>query len=102
MEQYRRTYDAFLRIHAHKAAPTQEPAVHLAFYREAMPHDEPLLLLTRDDVLEALDPSCELVGWLLEQMNTYDCCRQRIVALAFDRKTVLSDVLREAPSLDSR
>ena len=77
-----------------RARPTEEPCVHLQFHAEAMPHDAPLLRLTRDDVLEALDPDAELVRWLLEQMRTYDCAHQRIVALVFDRRTVLSEVLR--------
>ena len=93
MEDKRRIYDRFLRLHAHKAESTTEPAVHLAFYTPDMAIDQPLLRLDRDDVLDALDPSTELVRWLLEQMRTYNCTRQRIVCLAFDRQTVLSDVL---------
>lgn len=94
MDEKRRIYDNFLRLHARKAAVSTEPVAHLMFYSTTMPVDQPLLRLDRDDVLDALDPSSELVRWLLEQMRTYDCTRQRIVGLVFDRKTVLSDVLR--------
>lgn len=96
MEEQRRIFDTFCALHAHKARPTEEPIAHLQFYNAAaMPIELPLLQLTRDDVLEALDADgSELVRWLLEQMRTYDCTRERIVGLIFDRRTVLSHVLR--------
>ena len=98
MEDQRRTFDAFLRMHAHKASCTNEPRAHLAWITEGtkgdVPHNCCLFALEEDDVKEALDPSAELVRWLLHQMHTYDCTRQRIVGLVFDRKTVLSEVLR--------
>lgn len=97
MDEYRRAFQTFLAVHAQKASATDEPAVHLCWAtpQHATPlPDAPLLRLDRDDVLEALDPNSELVRWLLEQMRTYDCRTQRIVGLAWDRRTVLSDVLR--------
>lgn len=94
MEEKRRIYDGFLRMHANKAGTTEEPVAHLAFYSPTMSMNDPLIRLDRDDVLDALDPSSELVRWLLEQMRTYDCTKQRIVGLVFDRHTVISDVLR--------
>ena len=99
METERRAFEAFLAMHAHKAEPTSEPVAHLHFLRDranpSVPHDEPLLALTREDVLECdlLDKSSTLVQWLLEQMRTYACHRQRIVGLVFDSRTVLSEVL---------
>ena len=60
-----------------------------------MPPDFHLIAFTRDDIVEALDAnSSQLVRGLLEQMRTYDCTRERIVGLIFDKQTVLSDVLR--------
>jgi hypothetical protein len=56
--------------------------------------EAPLLAMDREDVLEAMDSDSRLVSWLLEQMRTYDCRTQRIVALVFDKRTVLSEVLR--------
>lgn len=94
MERERKLFHAFLSLHAHKAAPTEEPVAHVQFHSDALSPADPLLAMTRDDVLEALDPASELVRWLLEQMRTYDCTRQRIVALIFDERTVLSEVLR--------
>lgn len=95
MERERRLYKTFLAMHAGKARPTDHPVAHLQFYSETMPLDAPLLALTREDVVDALDPDhSELVRWLLEQMRTYDCTKQCIVGLVFDERTVLSDVLR--------
>lgn len=103
MEGHRRQLHAFLALHAHKAGPTEEPVAHLHFLPEpayagaerALPApDAPLVSLTRDDVLEALDPQSDLVRGLLTQMSTYDCTRQRIVGLVFDTSTVLAEVLR--------
>ena len=92
----RREYAAFVELHADAARPTREPVAHLHFRGPggALAPGTALVALTRDDVLDALDPDAELVRWLLEQMRTYDCTRQRIVALVFDRRTVLSEVLR--------
>ena len=117
MDEHRRAFRTFLALHAHKATPTDEPAVHLLFLPDedggesgaagartptfraaALAVDAPLLRLSRDEVCEELDTDSELVRWLLEQMRSYDCTRQRIVALVFDRSTVLSEVLRMPPS----
>ena len=97
MERHRRTFAAFLALNAARACPTEESTVYMMLSAESL--DGPLLALTRDDVLQEcregrLDTESELVRWLLHQMNTYDCTRQRILALRFDRATVLSEVLR--------
>ena len=95
MQDERRRFASWLELHAHKAVTTEEPVAHLQFVSDVMPLDAPLLQLTRDDVLDALDAeNSELVRWLLEQMRTYDCTRERIVGLVFDERTVLSEVLR--------
>jgi hypothetical protein len=91
----RREFAAFLALHGASARPTDEPVAHLHFASAGpLPPGGALVALTREDVLDALDPDSELVRWLLEQMRTYDCRTQRIVGLAWDRRTVLSDVLR--------
>ena len=95
MEARRKEFQTFLALHAHKAVPTETPVAHLLWHSPNMALDAPLVQLTREDVLEALDPeNSELVRWLLEQLRTYDCTRQRIVGLVFDERTVLSEVLR--------
>lgn len=81
-------------MHANKSTATETPTAHLQFYRGTMDPTEPLLTLSLEDVLDALDRESELVRWLLRQMSTYDCTRERIVGLVFDRQTVLSEVLR--------
>ena len=95
MDAARREFEAFLALHAAAAPTTDEPTAHLHFRAAGpLPAGGALVALTRDDVLDALDADAELVRWLLEQMRTYDCRRQRIVGLVFDRRTVLSEVLR--------
>jgi hypothetical protein len=59
-----------------------------------VPHDASLVRFTKENVLSEMDKESDLVKWLLEQMCTYDCTCQRIVGLVFDKKTVLSEVLR--------
>ena len=86
-------------LHARKAPCTREPVAHVHFYRGAAAHDEPLVAMTIDDVRDALDATAELPSWLLRQLHTYDCERERVVALIFDRRTVLSDVMRAEPRL---
>ena len=108
MEAERKIFHSFLAMHAHKASTTKEPIAHLQFcdatYGSAdagstatIPHGAPLIALTRDQVMIELDASSDLVRWLLQQMNTYDPTTQRIVGLVFDRRTVLSEVLRRHP-----
>jgi succinate dehydrogenase flavin-adding protein (antitoxin of CptAB toxin-antitoxin module) len=55
---------------------------------------QPLISMSVENLLEELDKDAELVRWLLNQMTTYDCRKQKLVALIFDRQTVISDVLR--------
>lgn len=97
MERERKLFQTFLALHAQKARPTEEPVAHLQWHSDTLPLDAPLWRLTRDEILEALDPSSELVRWLLEQLRTYECTRQCVVGLVFDKQTVLSDVLRAPP-----
>ena len=97
MEEKRRLFSAFLALNASRTTATEEPTVHMMF----SPHNinGPLYRLTRSDVVEEctagrLDGNSELVRWLLNQLTTYDCRMQRIIALKFDEATVLSEVLR--------
>lgn len=93
MESERRSFDAFLKMNARKATGTRTPVVHAQFHSDTMHPDDPLLVMDQDDVLSELDPTSSLVRWLLKQLTTYDCTRQKIVCLIFDRRTVLSEVL---------
>lgn len=94
MERERRIYEAFVTMHQRQAVPTEEPCVYLQWHRETMDPGAPLVRLGVADVLDALDKDAELVRHLLHQMHTYDCRTQRIVGLVFDKRTVLSDVLK--------
>ena len=101
MEEQRKIFRTFLSMHAHKARPTDEPTAHLVFYEEVIPPDVPLLAFTREDVVTDFNvEGSDLVRWLLEQMRTYDCRRQRIVGLIFDDSVVLSEVLEMPPGKD--
>jgi hypothetical protein len=93
MEEKRKIYETFLSFNAHKASVTDVPTVHAFFYHSGtMSPAIRLITMSPDDVKEELDMGCELVRWLMHQLHTYDCHTQRIVALIFDRQTVLSDV----------
>ena len=97
MEEQRRVFSTFLALNASRATATEEPVVHMMFSAENI--NGPLYRLTRDDVMQEcaagrLDQNSELVRWLLNQMTTYDSRKQRILALRFDKATVLSEVLR--------
>lgn len=94
MEEQRKVYQSFLTMHAHKGGCTEEPTAHVLFYRGSVPAAAPLVTLSRDDVADAMNKDAELVRWLLKQMSTYDCRKEKIVALVFDKDTVLSDVMR--------
>ena len=94
MDDLRRTYRAFLEQNHRKAVTTHTPLAHVHFYRGTLT-DEPLVQMNRDELIEyGLDPSSQLVQWLFHQLSTYNTDTQRVVALVFDKKTVLSDVLR--------
>ena len=97
MEEKRRIFSTFLALNASRATATDEPMVHVMFSADNI--NGPLYRLTRDDVIQEcsdgrLNKDSELVRWLLNQMTTYDCRTQRILALKFDNSTVLSEVLR--------
>ena len=96
MEEEQRAFKTFLLLNESKAGPTQEPTAYLQFFNRETgnPVEQSLIAFTKEDVLEEMDSSSELVRFLLHQMSTYDCTCQRIVGLIFDKRTVLSDVLR--------
>lgn len=100
-EDHHRLLEQALALHAGKARPTEEPRAHLLFASDKNlldPHAA-WILLSREHVLSTLDTTSPLVQRLLEQMRTYDCRKQRIVGCVFDRRTVLSEVLRCPPGM---
>ena len=96
MDAQRQIYNNFLSLNAHKARTTSVPTAHVMFYQHGKPMTplQPLIAMSVNDILQELDKEADLVRWLLNQLATYKCSTQRIVALIFDRQTVLSDVLR--------
>ena len=92
MEWQRKIFETFITMNLKKATETDRPIAHMQFYSEETDHNEPLLLMDMEDILNELDRESSLVRWLLNQMTTYDCTKQKIVGLIFDKSTVLSDV----------
>ena len=97
MDDHRRQFHRFLALHVHKAPPTETPVAYLQFASADTGPRACLIKFDREQVMAELDCEAELVRWLLHQMSTYDCTTQRIVGLVFDKRTVLSEVLRCAP-----
>lgn len=93
MEEQRKIFHTFLKLNAKKASCTDKPVAHLQFYSEHLDPNAPLLQMDQEDILEELDKESSPVRWLLNQLVTYDCTKQKIVGLIFDRQTVISDVL---------
>ena len=102
MERERKLFHTFLALHHLKAEATETPVVHVQWHSETLNPGAPLIRMTRDELLEDLDPTSSLVEHLLHQVSTYECTRQCIIALIFDKRTVLSDVFyridRDCPS----
>lgn len=92
MDSQRRTFATFVTLNLKKASETDRPVAHMQFYSDDMDHDAPLLLMDKEDIISELDTESSLVRWLLNQVMTFDCCRQKIIGLIFDRQTVLSDI----------
>ena len=95
----RGAYSAFMTLRAKGVAPTREPIAHIQYYdsKRSSHMSGALIAFTRDNVVQEFDAESELVRWLLHQMSTYEPTSQCIVGLAFDTKTVLSDVLLVRP-----
>ena len=93
MNDERRTFDLFVKMHGNKATATSSPTAHVHFFDgTGIPADCPLVQMTREDVLQELDKESRPVQWLLKQMTTYECERQKLLCLVFDRSRVVSDV----------
>ena len=102
MERERKAFDAFVRLHANKATATDTPVAHMQFWREDFRSaSDPLLAMDVEDVLSELDRDSESVRWLLRQLHTYDCSRQKIVGLIFNKHTVVSDVFWVTREVDA-
>lgn len=101
MQKEREAFNAFLRMNAKKASATDSPVAHVQFHSASMPPEAPLLVMDQSDILNELDKNSLLVQWLLRQLATYDCARQKIVALVFDKQTVLSDVLWDVGKINN-
>lgn len=99
-DSHREAHDAFLTLRHKEAKPTPFPSVHLLFATNSNVSiaTGEILILDVEDVLSELDKDSPLVVSLLEQMRNYDCRRQAVLGIVFDRKTVLSEVVRCDPS----
>ena len=92
MERERKIFHTFLALHHSKAEATETQVAHVQWHSDTLHPGAPLIRMTRDELLEVLDPKSSLVEHLLHQVSTYECTRQCIIALIFDEHTVLSDV----------
>ena len=100
MQEERRLYRGFMELHSSKAATTAFPCVQVMFYKDTMGPKDPLVQMTRQDILDELDKESPLVRQMLRQVSTYDVDKQVVVGLVFDRKTVLSDVVWKHRGVD--
>lgn len=100
MEEQRRIFQTFLAINGKKASHTDRPVAHMQFHSDTLDPNAPLLLMDQEDILRELDKESSHVRWLLNQLTTYDCTRQKIIGLIFDSKTVVSDVLWSRREID--
>lgn len=73
----------------------------MAFYKEGSMSNE-LFRMDEEDVKGELNVESLLVVKLLNHLRTYDCTRQRILALKFDYDTVLSEVLWQSKDAAAR
>lgn len=87
-------------MNSKKATATDRPLAHMQFHTNHMDPNAPLLQMDKDDILEALDTESSPVRWLLKQLTTYDCTKQKIVGIIFDRRTVISEVLWVSREVD--
>ena len=90
MDSKHREFETFVSLHGNKASCTDEPLAHVRFPEDA--HDDPLTLMSKEDICSAFDTSSNLVRWFLTQLNTFDYQRQKLLALVFDRSTIISNV----------
>ena len=90
IERYRNALNVFLSQHAKDVAPTREPRANLQFFHSP---EQGIISFSREDILNELDSSSPLVIKLLTQISTYNCERERIVGLIFNKQEVLSEVL---------
>ena len=89
-------YRGFVTLKGPRLRRTPTRVVHVAFCDDGVfSHDDPLVQMELNDVLACgrLDPSADLVRRMLTQLSTYDHTRHVMIAVVFDRQTVLSDVL---------
>lgn len=92
--QQHELFKAFLPLHGKQAKPSDAPLAYLQFASAYRGVPSRLITFRREDVVAEFDSDAPLVRWLLNQMTTYDCRTQRIVGLVFDRRTILSEVVR--------
>ena len=90
IEEYQRALRNFLYRHAKDVIPTREPRAHLQFFHNP---EQGIISFSREDLLNELDSSSPLVNKLLSQISSYNCEKERIVGLIFNKREVLSEVL---------
>ena len=88
MGEQRRIYKGFLSVHAEKAQTTSSAVLG----ELPIPHDAPLIALTRRRCSPSSTPTRSWCGALRRCPRT---TARASVGLVFDKRTVLSDVLRE-------
>ena len=84
------------------AVPTEKPSVYVRFFDEGLDPHGSLLCLDKNEVVElirdgTLDGDSPLVRYMIHQMDDYDCTYERIFAVVFDSRKVISNVFRMPP-----
>ena len=88
-----KAYHCFLTLNHHKGGACKTPTAFVHFQTEGfMDAAHSLIAMNKDEVIRELDISSRFVQCLLTQMSTYDCTRQKIIALIFNERVVMSDV----------
>tara|TARA_B100001540_G_scaffold195728_1_gene172347 strand:- start:333 stop:731 length:399 start_codon:yes stop_codon:yes gene_type:complete len=93
-EDLQKKYELFLTYYGKfgETSDVRQATVYRAASDGTVRPHQSLLTMETDDLVGTLDTSSPLVQKLLHQVQTYDCSRQKILALVLDRKHVFSNV----------
>lgn len=93
MERELQIYHTYMKTHPPCPVVTATPLAHLCMYDGTL-QDSQLIAFSVENIKQEFDNESPLVVNLLKQLTTYDCTKQYITGIAFDKKIVITDVFK--------
>ncbi len=96
MDNNQELFKVFLTMHNKKAKTTKEPIAYLVHKEDCLKAETPLVAWKEHHLVNYFDHDSKQFQWLMKQLKTYDYENEVILGMFYDKKSVISEVLKKS------